>query len=140
MLRIERQLGEIDVLAGDLTCVHRRVAGRHFDQRLRVGEALEIFVVELVLGGLERAAMALAVAAVLATISTCSGPAFLNSTRLSVRSMIGAQAGQRHRLVVDLDLAHVDEAIDEAAQPVFFQVDLGLRLHVPIQCSSADRA
>ena len=50
VLRMEGQLGEIDVLAGDLDLVHRRVVRGHLDQRLRIGEPLEIFVVELVLG------------------------------------------------------------------------------------------
>ena len=62
VVRIERQLGEIDVLAGDLDRVHRRVAGRDFDHRLRIGQALEILVVDLVFGGLERGDQALAAA------------------------------------------------------------------------------
>ena len=59
---MKRQPGQIDVLAGDLDRVHRRVAGRHLDQRLRIGEPPEIFVVELVFGGLESGGEPLAVA------------------------------------------------------------------------------
>src|SRR6202044_2256761 len=42
MLWMERQPGEIDILAGDLDLVHRRIARRHLDQRLRIGEPPEI--------------------------------------------------------------------------------------------------
>ncbi len=38
MLRMERQLGEVDILAGDLDRVHRRIRRWHFDERLRIGE------------------------------------------------------------------------------------------------------
>ena len=62
MLRMKRQLGEIDVLAGELDRMHRRLGRWNFDHRLRIGEPLEIFVVELVHGGLEGRGDALAVA------------------------------------------------------------------------------
>jgi hypothetical protein len=35
-----------------------------------------------------------------------------------------AQAGERHRLVVNLDLAEIDQPLDEPAQPEFLEVDL----------------
>ena len=60
VVRIERQLGEIDVLAGDLHGVHRRVAGRNLHHRLRIGQALEILVVDFFFGGVERGDQALA--------------------------------------------------------------------------------
>ena len=68
--------------------------------------------------------MRLRLPAVLATISTCSGPAFLNSTAFSVPSMMGLSPVKRHRPVVNLHLAHVDQAIDEIAQTVFVEVDV----------------
>ena len=51
---MERQPGEIDVLAGDLDGVHRRLVRRHLDQRLQAVQSLEVFVVQLVLAGAER--------------------------------------------------------------------------------------
>ena len=60
---MERQLGEIDVLAGDYDLMHRRVAA---DGTSTSGCGLarrrEIFVVKLVLAGLEGGGEALAVA------------------------------------------------------------------------------
>ena len=60
VVRIERQLGQIDVLAGDLDRMHRRVGGGDLDHGLGIGQPLEILVVEFVLGGLERGDQALA--------------------------------------------------------------------------------
>jgi hypothetical protein len=54
VLGMERQLGEIDVLAGDLDLMHGRVSGRYFDKRLWAREPLEIFIVELVFARFER--------------------------------------------------------------------------------------
>ena len=59
VVRVERQLGEIDVLAGDLHGVDGRVAGRDFHHGLRIGQALEILVVDFFFGGFERGDQAL---------------------------------------------------------------------------------
>ena len=60
VVRIERQLGEIDVLAGDLHGMNRRVAGRDLHHGLGIGQALEILVVDFFFGGFERRDQALA--------------------------------------------------------------------------------
>ncbi len=125
VLRMERQLGEIDVLAGDLDIVHRGVAGRHLDQRLRAREPSEIFVVELVLAGLEGGGEALAVARGLGDQLDLLGAGLLEQHRLVGALDDRAQAGERHRLVVNLDLAELDQALDEAAQAVFVEIDGG---------------
>ena len=122
---MERQSGEIDVLAGDFDLVHRRVGGGHFDQRLRVGEALEIFVVELVFADLECGGEALAAAGGLGGQLDLFRSCFLEEHRLGGALDDRAQFGERHRTLVDLDLAELDKALDEAAQPVLGEVELG---------------
>ena len=59
VVRVERQLGEIDVLAGDLHGVDGSVAGRDFHHGLRIGQALEILVVDFFFSGFERGDQAL---------------------------------------------------------------------------------
>ena len=54
VVRVERQLGQIDVLAGNFHRVNGCIAGRDFHHRLRVCQALEILVVDFVVGGVER--------------------------------------------------------------------------------------
>ena len=125
VLRMERQLGQIDVLAGDFYVVNRRVAGRHLDQRLRAGEPSEIFVVELVLAGLEGGGEALAVAGGLGDQFDLLGAGLLEQHRLVGALDDRAQAGERHRAVVDFNLAEFDQALDEAAQAVFVEIDGG---------------
>ena len=122
---MERQLGQIDVLAGNFYVMHRGVAGRHLDQRLRAGEPSEIFVVELVLAGLEGGGEALAVAGGLGDQFDLLGAGLLEQHRLVGALDDRAQAGERHRLVVNLDLAEFDQALDEAAQAVFVEIDCG---------------
>ena len=125
MLRMERQLGEVDVLAGDLDCVHRRIGRRHFDERLRIGEPGEIFVVKLGLGGFEGGGEALAVAGGLGDKLGLLGTSFLEQHRLVGGFDDGAELGQRHRPIVHLHLAELDQALDEIAQPVFIEVEIG---------------
>ncbi len=124
MLRMERQLGEVDVLAGDLDLVHRRIAGRHFDQRLRIGEPGEIFVVKLVFGGLEGGGEPLAIAGGLGDQLGLLGTGFLEQHGFVGGFDDGAQLGQRHRPVVHFHLAELDQALDEVAQPVFVEVEI----------------
>ena len=119
VLRVERQLGQIDVLAGDLHRVHRRVAGRHLDDRLRIGQALEIFVVDFFFGGVERGDQALSAARGLGNDLDLLRPGLLEQDRLLGALDDRAEAGQRHRFVVDLDLAHVDQPVDEGRSRYF---------------------
>ena len=124
-MRVERQLGEIDVLAGDLHRVDRSVAGRDFHHGLRVGQPLEILVVDFFFGGFERGDQAFAAGCGLGDDLGPFRARALEQDRLLGALDDRAEAGQRHRLVVDLDLAHVDEPVDESTQPVLFQVDAG---------------
>ena len=124
MLRMERQPGEIDVLAGDLDLVHRRVAGRHLDQRLRIGEPPEVFLVKLVFAGFESGGETFAVARGLGDDFDLFRAGFLEQHRLFGAFDDRAQARQRHRLVVDFDFADLDQAIDEIAQAVFVEIEV----------------
>ena len=93
VLRMERQLAQIDVLAGDLDLMHRRVARRHFDERLRTAEALEIFVVKLVLGCRRRRRQdACDCRPSWPRAPPVRGPALSNSTAFSVPSMMALTA------------------------------------------------
>ena len=124
---MERELCEIDVLARDLHLVHGRFVGRHFHHGLRVGEPPEIFLVELALAGFERRSQAPSVASGLRNDLHLFGARSFEQERLLRPLDDRAQAGQRHRFVVNLDLTHVDEALDESAQPVLVQVDVAAR-------------
>ncbi len=123
MLRMERQFGQIDVLAGDLDPMHRRVARRHFDERLRTGEALEIFVVKLFFGCPERCGKPLAIARRLGDELHLFGPRSLEQHRLLGALDDGAYCRQGNGLFVNVDLAERDEAVDEIAQTVLVEVD-----------------
>ena len=125
MLGMERQLGEVDILAGDLDRVHRRIRRWHFDERLRIGEPGEIFVVKLGLGGFERGGKPLAIAGGLGDQLGLLGARFLEQHGLVGGFDDGAELGQRHRPIVHLHLAELDQAVDEAAQPVFIEVEIG---------------
>src|SRR6516165_12328590 len=124
---MERELREIDVVTRDLHLVNGGFAGRHFHHGLRAGEAPEIFRVELVLAGLERRGQAPAAACGLRNNLHLFGARSVEQERLLRPFDDRAEAGQRHRLVVNLDLTHVDEALDETAQPVLVQVDVAAR-------------
>src|SRR5262245_32400645 len=124
---MERELREIDVLAGDLHLVHGGFAGRYFHHGLRIGEAPEIFRVELVLAGLERRGQAPSVARGFRNDLHLFGARFIEPERLVRPFDDRAQAGQRHRFVMNLNLTHVDEALDESAQPVLVQIDVAAR-------------
>ena len=125
MMRIERQLGEIDVLAGQHDFVHRRLVRGNFDDRLRRREALPVFVVELLLAHVEGGGKPLAVARGLGGKLDALGPRLLEQHRL-VRALDDlAHLGKRHGLGMDLDFAHVDEPVDEAPQAVLVHVDVG---------------
>ena len=120
MVRIERQLGEIDVLACDLHGMNRSVAGRDLHHRLRIGQALEILVVDFFFGGFERRDQAFAAGRGLGHHLGLFRAGAFEQHRLVGAFDDGAEAGQWHRFVVDLDLAHVDEPVHEGAQPEFF--------------------
>ncbi len=122
---MKREPAEIDVLAGDLDRVHRRVVRRHLHQRLQAAQALEIFVVEALLAGVERRRQALSAACRLGDDLEALRARLGEQQRLPGAFDDRAQPGERDRLVVNLDLAEIDQPLDEAAQPVFFQINLG---------------
>ena len=57
-----------------------------------------------------------------AITSYCSAPAFLNSTAFGVFSTIALIVGERDRLLVDLDLADLDQFFDERPQAEFLEI------------------
>ena len=124
MVRIERQLGEIDVLAGDLDGVDRRVAGRHLDDRLRIGEPLEILVVEFCLRWCRTPRSgACGCPRSWRRSRPVPGPAFLNSTAFSVLSMIAPRpvSGTGSSWISTSPMSMSRST--KRPQPVFLQVD-----------------
>src|SRR5262249_26976439 len=111
--------------AGELDRVHRRLVGRHLDQRLQAAEPLEIFVVELLLAGVERGGEAAAVARGLRRQLDALGAGLAKQQGLVAALDDLAQFRERHRLVVDIDLAEIDQPLHEAAQTIFVEVDAG---------------
>ncbi len=121
---MERQLGEIDVVAGDHHLLHRRVGLRHLDHRLRVrhpaGELLR--QVALVVGA-ERRGMAAAAAADRADDLEMLGAGVLEQRRLRRGLDDRADVRERDRAIVDVDLADRDQMLDKSPQPEFFEID-----------------
>jgi hypothetical protein len=123
VLGMERQLGEIDILAGDLDRVDRRFVGRNLDDRLRVRLTRKVGLVELVFAGAERGGDALAPACDLG-----NHLGFLRARLLEQHGLVGAlddrrQADQRDVVLDDLDLAHVGEPLHERAQAILLKVN-----------------
>ena len=124
MLHVERQLGEIDVVAGEHHLLHRRVGLRHLDHRCgfairranscaRLRSSLEA----------ERRRIAAAAAADRADDLEMLRPRILEQRRLGRGLDDRADVGKRDRPVVDVDLADRDQLLDKAPQPEFFEID-----------------
>ena len=124
-MRIERQPGEIDVLAGDLNGVNGSVSGRDFHHRLRIGQALEILVVDFFFSGFERGDQALSAGRGLRHHFRFFRAHAFEQHRLLALLDDRAKPRQRHRLVVDFDLIHVDQPLDKPTEPILFHVDIG---------------
>jgi hypothetical protein len=107
--------------------VHGGFVGRHLHHGLRVGEPPEIFLVELVLAGFERRSHALPAAGGLRNNLQLLGAGPLEQEGFICRFDDRAKARQRHRFGVNLNLTHVDEALDESAQPELVQIDVAAR-------------
>jgi hypothetical protein len=103
--------------------MHGCIAGRHFHDRLRIGQSPEIFLVKLVLAGMEGGRQAPAVASSLGDNLHLVRTHLLEQKRLLGPSNDGAEAGERHGLVVDLHLAKIDQAVNKSAQSELFKVD-----------------
>jgi hypothetical protein len=108
VVRIERQLGQVDVLAGELDGVDGSISRRHLDNLLRVGEPPEVFVVDFFLGGVERGEEALPAGSGLGDDLGSLRAGLLEQHRLVGALDHGAERGQRHGFIMDFDLAHVD--------------------------------
>jgi hypothetical protein len=137
VLRVKGELCQIDVLARDLDLMHRSFIGWHLYHRLGVGEPPEIFVVKLVLASFERGSQTPSAARGLGDDLHLFGACFFEQERFLGSFDDRAQARQRHRLVVNLDLTHVDEPLDEAAQPVLFHIDVGRERLRDVHCPNS---
>ena len=127
MLQVERKRRQVHVLARNHDLMHRRVAGWHLDHRLRIIHAPHVFVRYLPLadaeGGREPPPAA-----------RHRGDQFeLLRTHAPEKRCLGrglddgAEPGQGDRLFMYLDLADLDQAIDERPEPEFLEIDTRAR-------------
>ena len=124
VLHVERQPGEIDVVAGDHDLLHRRVGLRHLDHRLRGRHPAGEFLRQVALvGRAERGGMAAAAAADRADDLEMLGAGVLEQRRLRRGLDDRADVGERDRAIVDVDLADRDQMLDKPPQPEFFEID-----------------
>jgi len=126
VLWMERQLGKIDVLAGDLNRVHRCIVRRHFDQGLGTRQPFEILFVELVLTGLKGSSDALAAACRLGDKLDPLRPCVLKQHGLVRVFDDEAKFCQRYWFVVNVHLAEVDQTINKITQAVFVKIQPGV--------------
>jgi hypothetical protein len=124
VLDVERQPGQVDVVARAHELVHRRVLRRHLDHQLRVAHAAHEFMRDLALADAERRGQPLAAAGDRGDHLVLRGAHPLEMRGLRGRLDHRAEVGERHRLVVHLDLADLGELVDEVPQAEFFEVDL----------------
>src|SRR5262249_30361750 len=123
MLRVERQLAEVDVAAVDHHLVHGRNLARYFHHDLRVGQAPEIFLAELILTGLEGCGQASPAAGGLCHDLYLLGTSLPEQDRPRRGFDDRAEADERHPLVMELHFAHVDQPLDKATQSILLHVD-----------------
>src|SRR5206468_3742441 len=102
-----------------------RLAGRYLDGLLGSGQALMIDVVELVEGRVEGGSDACPAAGDLGRELEPFGPGLAEQDAFACALDDLAQPCERHGLVVDLHLAHVDQALDEAAESELVEIDSG---------------
>ena len=124
VLDMERQPRQVDVVAFAHDLVHRRMLRRHLDDRLRVAHAAHEFMRDLALANAKRRGQPLAAAGDGGDHLVLLGAHALEVRGLRRRLDHRAQVGERHRLVVHLDLADLGELADEIPQAEFFEVDL----------------
>ena len=135
VLHVERQPGEIDVVAGDHHLLHRRIGLRHLHHRLRVRHAAGEFLRQVALvGRAERRGMAAAAAADRADDLETLGAGVLEQRRLGRGLDDRADIRERDRAVVDVDLADRNQMIDKPPQPEFFEIDARHGLPCPTSC------
>ena len=124
VLHVERQSGEVDVVARDHHLLHRRVGLRHLDHRLRGRHAAREFLRQVALvGHAEGGGVAAAAAADRPDDLEMLGTGVLEQRRLRRCLDHRADVRQRDRAIVDVDLADRDQVFDKTSQPEFFEID-----------------
>jgi len=120
---MERQHGEIDLIAGPHDLMHRRVARRDFDDRLRLRNAAIVFRRDLVLADAEGGRDAFAAAGDGGDHLVLLGSGLLEEHRFRRLLDDRADIGERDGGVVGLYLADLDQLLDEAAKTEFLEID-----------------
>lgn len=128
MLHVKRQqAGEVDVVALIDDALHRGFRARYIDDGLSVAHAAAVFLDNLVGTHAEGGGDALAAAAHAGDDLDVLRAGVLEQHGFAARFDMLRQIGERNRLVVGFDLAHLVELFDEAAEAEFVHVDVGHR-------------
>ena len=107
VLQMERESGEVDIIAGHHHLVHRRCARRDFDHRLRVVQPPQVFVRRLPLVNAERCSEATAAAAGGGYDLEMVGTSVFKQNGFGSLSNGRAKIGERNRLLVDFGLTNL---------------------------------
>ena len=125
VLGMKRQLREVHVVAGDNHFMDRRFVRRHLDNRLLVGDPAEKLVGHRVRCRIERRGETPASAANRGGDLEMLRSRILEQDTLVGRLDYGTHVRQRHRFVMHIDLAHVDQSLDEPAQAELVKIHFG---------------
>ena len=115
MLDVERQAGEVDVVAPPDRLMHRRLRRRHLQHRLRIGHAAHELVRDVALRHAQRRGEPLAAAGDRRDHLALLRPDPLEMGGLRRRCDDGAQVAQRDRLVVGFGLPDFMRAFRRSA-------------------------
>jgi hypothetical protein len=124
---MERQPGQIDVIALEHDLVHRRVGRWHLHHRLRIVHPPHVFVDHVALIGAEGGGQPPPAARHRRHHLVLLGADPLEVFRLRRRLDHRAQLGERDRFLVHLQLADLDQLLDEGAQAELVEVDVAGR-------------
>src|SRR3972149_11592009 len=113
---MERKYGQIDIFPLNDDLMHRRLLRRNLDHGLRGFQTFLLFLPGAVHGRSEGGREATTVTRYAADDFNLLWACLAKQNRLWRRLDDPAQLRQRHWFIVDLDLAHLDQLIDEGSE------------------------
>ena len=127
VLEMERQFGQVDIVALEHHLMHRRVRRRHFDDRLRIVHPPHVFVDHVALVGAEGGGEPSPAAGHRRHHLVLLGADPFEIFCLRRGLDDGTEIGERNRLLVDLHFTDCDQLLDEGSQPELVEVDVAGR-------------
>ena len=124
VLQVDRQRGQVGIVAGQHDIVHRSVRGRHLDRSDRMAQAFAQDGGKAGLVGLERGGKAAPGAHHVADELGLLRPHRAEPDRVGIAVEHRRHVDEIDRIVVDDAFALLHELLDEVAQAKFFGVDL----------------